>query len=110
MNYEKKRPIRFAPKKALLQNFKPPKDNLSKDECKALKELQSAAWIVILLADKGRSTVVLNQQDYLEKCMGHINNGQHQLLKKDPITKIKVKTLKQLKALKDNELIDNKLY
>ena len=42
--------------------------------------------------------------------MGHINNGQYQLLKKDPITKIKVKTLKQLKALKDNEFIDNKLY
>ena len=26
-----------------LQNSKPPKDNLSKDECKALKELQSDA-------------------------------------------------------------------
>ena len=28
-----------------LQNSKPPKDNLSKDECKALKELQSDASI-----------------------------------------------------------------
>ena len=42
--------------------------------------------------------------------MDHINNGSYQLLKKDPTTKIEAKTLKQLKVLKDNEFIDNKLY
>ena len=42
--------------------------------------------------------------------MDHINNGPYQLLKKDPTTKIKAKTLKQLKVLKNNEFIDNKLY
>ena len=93
-----------------LQNSKLPKDNLSKDERKALKELQSDTSIVILQADKGRSTVILNREDYLEKCMDHINNTPYQLLKKDPTTKIKTKTLKQLKVLKDNELIYNKLY
>ena len=93
-----------------LQNSNPPKDNLSKDEHKALKELQSDTSIVILPANKGRSTVILNREDYLEKCMDHINNGPYQLLKKDPTTKIKAKTLKQLKVLKDNEFIDNKLY
>ena len=36
-----------------LLNSKPPKDNLSKDERKALKELQSDTSIVILPADKG---------------------------------------------------------
>ena len=35
--------------------------------------------------------------------MDHINNGPHKLLKKDPTTKIKAKTLKQLKILKDND-------
>ena len=93
-----------------LVNSKPPKDNLFKDERKALKELQSDTSIVILPADKDRSTVILNREDYLEKCMDCINNGPYQLLKKDPTTKIKVKTLKQLKVLKDNESIDNKLY
>ena len=92
------------------QNSKPPKDNLSKDERKALKKLQSDASIVILPTDKGRSTVILNCKDYFEKCMDHVNNGPYQLLKKDPTTKIKTKTLKQLKVLKDNEFIDNKLY
>ena len=42
--------------------------------------------------------------------MDHINNGPYQLHKKDPTTKIKAKTLKQLKVLKDNEFIDNELY
>ena len=34
--------------------------------------------------------------------MNHINNGPYELLKKDPATKIKGTTLRQLKALKDN--------
>ena len=83
-------------------------NNLSKDECKALKGLQSDTSIVVLPADKVRSTV--NLEDYLENCLDHINNGSYELLKKDPTTKIKAKTLKQLKALKDNEFIDNKRY
>ena len=72
-----------------------------------MKELQSDKSIVILPGDKGRSTIILNREDSLEKCMDHINNGPYQLLKKDPTAKIKTKTLKQLKVLKDNELIDN---
>ena len=65
-----------------LQNSKRPKNNLSRDERKALKELQSDTTIAILPADKGRSTVILTREDYLEKCMDHINNGPYQLLKK----------------------------
>ena len=65
-----------------LENSKPPKDNLSKDERKTLKELQSDTSIVILPADKGRSVVILNREDYLEKCMDHVSNGPSQLLRK----------------------------
>ena len=42
--------------------------------------------------------------------MDHINNSQYQLLKRDPTTKIKTETLKQLKVLKDSEFIDNKSH
>ena len=42
--------------------------------------------------------------------MDHINNGPYELLKKDPTTKTKTKALKQLKVLKDNKFIDNKLH
>ena len=57
--------------------------------------------------DKGGCTVIRNHEDYLRKFMDHINKGP---FKKDPTTTIKAKTLKQLKILKDNEFIDNKLY
>ena len=87
-----------------LPNSKPPKDNLSKDERKDLKELQSDTSIVVLPADKGRSTVILYREDYLEKSMDHVNNAPYQ----DPTTKLKTKTLKQLKVLKNNEFNDNK--
>ena len=52
-----------------IQNSKSPKDKLSKDERKTLKELQSETSIVILPADRGRSTAILNREDYFEKCM-----------------------------------------
>ena len=78
-----------------LQNSKPPEDNLAKDKHKALKELQSDISIVILLADTGSSTVIINCEDYFEKCLDHINNGPYHILRKDPTTKIKTKTLKQ---------------
>ena len=39
-----------------------------KDERRALKELQSDTSIVILPANKGRYTVILNREDYSEKC------------------------------------------
>ena len=74
--------------------------------------MKSHTSTVILTAHKGRSTIILNREDYLEKCMDHISNGPYQLLKKDPKdpTKIKAKAMKQLKDLKDNEFIDNKLH
>ena len=71
-----------------LQNSEPLKDNPFKDERKALKELQSDTSVVILRTDKGRSTIIFNCEDYLEKSMDHINNDPYQLLKKDPTTKI----------------------
>ena len=93
-----------------LQNSKPPKYNLSKDERKTLRELQADTSIVILPADKGRSTIIPEREGGLGGCMDRIGNGTYQLLKKDPTTEIKTKALKQLKVLRDNEFTDNKYY
>ena len=75
-----------------------------------MKELQSDTSIVIVPADKGRSTVIFNREDYSEKCMDHKKNGPYKLLKRVPTTKIKATTVKKLKVLKDREFIDNKLF
>ena len=70
-----------------------------------MTELQPDISVVILPAVKGRSTVILNHENCLEKFMAHINNVPHQLHNKD-LTKSKANTIKQLKDLKD---IDDKL-
>ena len=51
-----------SPSIATLENSKPPKDKLSKNKRKVLKELQSDTSIVILLANKGKATVTLNRE------------------------------------------------
>ena len=71
------------------QNSKTPKDNLSKYEHKALKDLQSDTSIVILPTDSGRSIIILNSRDYLVKCMDHINNGPYYYLKNITLPKLK---------------------
>ena len=60
-----------------------------------MKEFQSDMSNVVLPFDKGTYTVIfnINREDYLEKCIDYINSGLYQLLKKDPTTKIKAKTL-----------------
>ncbi len=56
----------------VVRNFKsskPPKDNLSPGEGKAIKTLAQDDSIQILPADKGRCTVILNSEDYNRKVM-----------------------------------------
>ena len=60
-----------------IQNSKLLKENLSMDECKALKELQSGKSIVILPVDKHRYNVIFNREIYLNKCKDRINNGPY---------------------------------
>ena len=64
--------------------------------------------MVVLPSEKGRSSAIF--EHFLEKCGDHVNNGPNQLPKKGPTTKVKAKAVKQLKALKDNAFIDNRLY
>ncbi|BHF78692.1 hypothetical protein SprV_0602180500 [Sparganum proliferum] len=49
---------------------------LSKVECDALRELKIDKDLVIVPADKGRSTVVLGRTDYLQKAKGLLEDRQ----------------------------------
>ena len=51
----------------ILRRAKPPKDNLTKEQRKALKELKDLEDEVILPADKGNATVVMRRKDYSTK-------------------------------------------
>ena len=54
-----------------IQSASLPDNNLTKDERQALKRLKTDENIVILPADKGRVTVVMDKTDYYDK-MDHL--------------------------------------
>ena len=93
-----------------LQNARAPTGNLSKEERQALKSLKDDESIIILPADKGRATVVLNKDDYIRKCKDHIDNGPYERLESDPMNDIKKEVWRKCKDLADREIIDQQLY
>ena len=95
----------------LLEKAKVPASNISKEEREALRSLKSDKDITILPADKGRSTVILNTTTYKEKANELLSDtNTYTRIKKDPTAKYKTQLVDKLKALKDEEAIDNKLY
>ena len=61
----------------ILRHVKPPKPNLSKLEFLALKNIKSNPDIVILKADKGNATVILNKVDYNLKMLDLLNTSTY---------------------------------
>ncbi len=83
-----------------IKNAKLPKSNLSKEKGKALDKLKRDRDIVILLADKGRCTVVLDSTTYDSKIQELLNDTKtYQVLKRDPTNGYKERIIKQLKIL-----------
>ena len=67
-----------------LEKSKPPKPNISKTERQALKSLQDDDSIIILPADKGSATVVMDRVECSNKLAHLISNGGYSKVKKDP--------------------------
>jgi len=77
----------------VLKNCKLPKSNITKEERAALRDLKSDDSILILPADKGRATVILNKQTYLDKSQELLNDGNtYERLSKDPSPSYSKKT------------------
>ena len=70
------------------EDSKQPTDNLPKQERQALKTLKDDKDIMILPADKGNATVLLNATDYTNKVELILDDGTYRQLKKDPTRKI----------------------
>ena len=68
----------------ILRHAKPPKDNLNKEQRKALKELGSLEDEVILPTDKGNATVMMRRDDYNTMMRGILDTATYRQLKKNP--------------------------
>ena len=85
--------------------------NLTKDELHALRPLRNDKNIVILPADKGRVTVVMDQKDYTDKMDSLVNDKQtYDPLKRDPTPALQRRLNGKLIDLKKTDTIDIQLY
>ena len=88
-----------------------PDNNLTKDEQQALKRLKNDDNIVILPADKGRVTVVMNKNDYFDKMDALVCDKQtYEELKRDPTSTLLRKLNSKLLTLKKTDAIDTQRY
>ena len=80
--------------------------NLTNDERQALKRLKTDKDIVILPADKGRVTVVMDRTDYHDKMNGLVNDKQtYEEFKRDPTPALQRKLNSKLLKLKKTDAI-----
>ena len=73
----------------ILRKAKPPKRNLNPEQLKAIRSLRNNNDIIIVKADKGGTTVIMNYEDYVNKMKDHLyNSGSYKNLKKTPSLKL----------------------
>ena len=85
--------------------------NLTKHERQALKRLRNDNDILILPADKGRVTVVMDKTDYHDKMDELVNDKQtYEVLKRDPTPALQRKLNSKLLQLKKADAIDIRRY
>ncbi len=87
--------------KMCLQNAKKPKSNLGKEQREALRKLREDDSIVILPANKGNATVVMNKEDYARKMEEILTGGDYEVVKTNPTPKLEKKLNNMLKGLRE---------
>ena len=75
----------------------------------AVHALRDDPNIVIVPADKGKATVVMDRQDYDTKMKAVLQDGKYQTLRRDPTVKVENRIASTLKSLRNNGHIDDKL-
>ncbi|KAK5645627.1 hypothetical protein RI129_004091 [Pyrocoelia pectoralis] len=81
----------------ILRNAKPIKSNLTFSQRHALKELKGDKDVIVLSADKGNATVILNMEDYNMKLQQLLDPQIYKILPKDPTNKFLLKTKNLIK-------------
>ena len=96
---------------SILKSSKPPKSNIAKQERLALGKLRKEPSILILPADKGRSTVILDKDKYASDVKHMLSDEcTYKVLPADPTQKYKKKLIALLKRLKEDKKITESQY
>ena len=102
--------IRVEVKKCIQKTNKNLRSNLPKEMRAAMKTLKEDKSIVILPADKGNVTVVMNREDYDSKMKEMVNGDGYHKVKTDPTNKIEKAINTHLRELFTNRTIDKTVY
>ena len=95
----------------VLQRASVPPSNLPQDELRALHDLRKDKDRVIIQADKGNCTVVMDRKDYDEKVQEILNDQKtYKVLDKDPTQQTERKLNEKLANLKREDKISDNLY
>jgi len=87
-----------------------PKSNLTYAQCAALKDLRKDDGIVILPADKGNATVILDKDEYSKKMKSLFDDmTTYRPVSRDPTTRIEKKIVKSVRNLHRLGHISDKL-
>ena len=84
---------------AALRQAKPPKPNLTFQQRKALHNLKNDTNIVIIPADKGRATVIMDKSNYTHKMIQTLSDDKYRTLRRDPTVKVENRIASALKHL-----------
>ena len=96
----------------ILQNSKPPKPNMTKDEIKALNSLKNNKHIVILPADKGKAVVIMNKVDYVKEYEKLLvdKDTYTPLSPNNPTKTLKERLQRKLRPMKKEGHLDPRVY
>ncbi|KAM7284822.1 uncharacterized protein ISCGN_001916 [Ixodes scapularis] len=84
--------------------------NYTPEEKAAIQNLREDKSIVVLPADKGNATVLLDRADYDEKALQLLNTDAYMILPKDPTAKIQASLNKMLSTIFDGYPESRGLY
>ena len=84
----------------LLKRAKPPKNNISRGEKKALKDLREDQDRMVLMVDKGVAMVVMERKEYQEKVEGLLTTSAYRAISTDPTNKLKVQLIQKLRRIR----------
>ena len=95
--------------KGSLEQYKPPTGpSMAPKHLRAISNLRKDNTIVILPADKGNSTAVMDRKEYTEKIQNMLSDESYRPLKKDPTMKLERTIDTTLKKLEETGEIDPK--
>ncbi|MFW5444372.1 MAG: hypothetical protein ACKE51_08715, partial [Methylococcaceae bacterium] len=93
------------------QNIQNHQNNFSTEQFRAVKLLKNDPSIVILPADKGRTTVVMDKVDYTDRLESMLSDSSTYVqVKKDPTPRLQKALNSKLKELFDYNVINKRLY